>query len=129
MSKTKIGDTEVELLDNSDKVKLFFDMAKKRGLEAIAQTAEANAVREITRKVYDMPESPTYKRTGRLRSSISHATDDDAAYIGTNVEYAPFVELGSSKGARDRSFLRPAATKPEYVAEYKRLLKESMENA
>ena len=34
--------------------------------------------------------------TGRLRNSITHALDADgeAVYIGTNVEYAPYVELG-----------------------------------
>lgn len=34
---------------------------------------------------------------GNLRNSISHAVDPDelAAYIGTDVEYAPYVELGT----------------------------------
>lgn len=49
-------------------------------LEALGLQAEGNAVDEITKLgAVD---------TGRLRGSISHATDDEAAYIGTNVEYA-----------------------------------------
>ena len=35
--------------------------------------------------------------TGQLRNSITHAVDDgeQAAYIGSNMEYAPYVELGT----------------------------------
>ena len=37
--------------------------------------------------------------TGNLRNSISHTVDADepAAYIGSNVEYAAYVELGTGK--------------------------------
>ena len=37
--------------------------------------------------------------TGNLRNSISHKVDDGeaAVYIGTNVSYAPYVELGTGK--------------------------------
>ena len=37
--------------------------------------------------------------TGNLRNSISHQVDEaeSAVYIGTNVEYAPYVELGTGK--------------------------------
>jgi phage gpG-like protein len=34
--------------------------------------------------------------TGRLRSSITHDSDEDGAVVGTNVEYAPMQELGTS---------------------------------
>ena len=51
----------------------------KNGLEAIGLTAETYAKKE------------TPVDTGRLRNSISHETDKEAVYIGTNVEYAAFV--------------------------------------
>ena len=35
--------------------------------------------------------------TGLLRNSITHTADENTAYIGTNVEYAPYVELGTVK--------------------------------
>lgn len=35
--------------------------------------------------------------TGRLRASITRDADLTGAIVGTNVEYAPFVELGTSK--------------------------------
>lgn len=49
--------------------------------------------------------------TGRLRASI-HAgkKGKGVAYVGTNVEYAPFVEFGTYK-MRAKPYLRPAAKK------------------
>ena len=49
--------------------------------------------------------------TGRLRSSITHALGRDSRSIycdvGTDVEYAPYVEFGTSRqGAQP--YLRPA---------------------
>lgn len=49
--------------------------------------------------------------TGRLRASITHALDRDGdglyAIVGSDVEYAPHVELGTSR-ATAQPFLRPA---------------------
>lgn len=103
-----------EFKDNTAEVLSALEKAKRRGLEAIGLAAEGHAKKA----------APV--DTGRLRNSISHAADADAAYIGTNVEYAPYVELGTSKMAA-RPFLKPAAT--EHTAEYKRLYEDSMKNA
>lgn len=47
--------------------------------------------------------------TGRLRNSITHqAENENTEVIGTNVEYAPYVELGTYRQAA-KPFLRPAA--------------------
>lgn len=63
--------------------------------------------------------------TGNLRSSITHEIDtsDNAVYIGTNVEYAPYVELGTSR-QKAQSFLRPAAS--EHGAQYRQVLKKAL---
>lgn len=49
--------------------------------------------------------------TGRLRSSITNQLGADAeglvAVVGTNVEYAPYVELGT-RNAPAQAFLLPA---------------------
>lgn len=49
--------------------------------------------------------------TGRLRSSITHELDTDArglvAFVGTNVEYARFVEFGTRFMAA-QPYLRPS---------------------
>ena len=101
--------------DNTDEVLSALKRAKKRGLEAIGLVAEGHA------KKYE-----TAVDTGRLRNSISHATDDEAAYIGTNVEYAPYIELGA-RGRKGLHFLQRAAS--EHSDEYKRLMEDSMKNA
>jgi phage gpG-like protein len=101
--------------DNTEEVLSALEKAKKRGLEAIGLVAEGHA------KKYE-----TAVDTGRLRNSISHATDDNAAYIGTNVEYAPYIELGA-RGKDGLHFLQKAAT--QHTAEYKRLMEDSMKNA
>ena len=100
--------------DNTDEVLAALGMAKKRGLEAIGLTAEGYAKKD------------TPVDTGRLRNSINHATDDDAAYIGTNVEYAPYVELGA-RGRKGVHMLQRAAS--EHADEYKQIMEDSMKNA
>ena len=101
-------------IDNTDEVLSALERAKKRGLEAIGLTAEGHAKKE------------TPVDTGRLRNSVSHTADDEAAYIGTNVEYAPYVELGA-RGRDGKHMLQRAAT--EHSDEYKRLMEDSMKNA
>ena len=100
--------------DNSEQVLSAMEKAIKNGLEAIGLTAEGHAKKE------------TPVDTGRLRNSISHATDDEAAYIGTNVEYAPYVELGA-RGRKGAHMLQRAAS--EHTDEYKQLMEDSMRNA
>lgn len=113
-----------EVVDNKDVFLNALPEQISRALEAIGLAAESHAKEEITKVVYDTPESKSgYVRTGRLRSSISHARDDNAAYIGTNVEYAPYVELGTSK-MKERPFLRPAAA--NYQEEYKSLAEAAL---
>ena len=42
--------------------------------------------------------------SGQLRQSINHKVEDNAGWVSTNVEYAPYVELGtgiySTEGGR-----------------------------
>ena len=99
--------------DNTQEVLSALEKAKKRGLEAIGLVAEGHA-----KKI-------TPVDTGRLRNSIAHAVDDDAAYIGTNTSYAIFVETGA-RGRKGVHMLQRAAT--EHTAEYKRLMEDSMKN-
>ena len=100
--------------DNTDEVLAVLEMAKKRGLEAIGLTAEGYAKKD------------TPVDTGRLRNSISHETDDGAAYIGTNVEYAPYVELGA-RSRQGKHMLQRAAT--EHTDEYKQIMEDALKHA
>lgn len=99
--------------DNTDAVLAALKNAKQKGLRAIGITAEGHA-----KKI-------TPVDTGRLRNSITHAIDNDAAYIGTDVEYAPFVELGA-RGRAGVHMLQKAAT--EHTAEYKQLMEDALKN-
>lgn len=57
------------------------------------------------------PGEPPAVDTGRLRSSITHEVkiqgNEVSGLVGTNVEYAKYLELGTNKMAA-RPFLRPA---------------------
>lgn len=95
--------------DNTDQFESNLKKQLKMALEDIGLTAENYAMR-------DCPVD-----TGRLRASITHKVMDDekAVYIGTNVEYAPYVELGTStQGAQP--FLVPAAK--NHINEYHDIL-------
>ena len=72
--------------------------------------------------------------TGNLRNSISYKvqSDEKAVYVGTNVEYAPYVELGTGSfyqggtpgisGQKAQPYLKPAVA--EHADEYKRIIKD-----
>lgn len=45
--------------------------------------------------------------TDRLRGSITYSVQVPTVYVGTDVEYAPYVELGTSK-MKAQPFLMPA---------------------
>ena len=104
--------------DNTEEFLTEFEKAKERGLWAIGATAEGHAKDVIT--------SEGRVDTGRMRNSVTHVEEDDATYIGTNVEYAPYNELGTVN-MRGIHFLRRAAT--EHKDEYEELMKDSLENA
>ena len=59
--------------------------------------------------------------TGNLRNSITHQVDlsVDGVYIGTNVEYGPYVELGTVKMQGGKPFIRPAIE--NHMSEYKQI--------
>lgn len=105
---------DFEFTDHSDEVEAALETAIAKGLEEVGLTAEGYA-----KKLCPVD-------TGRLRNSITHAVDGDTAYIGTNVEYAPYVEMGTSR-TRAQPFLKPAAT--EHSDEYKKLIETELRNA
>lgn len=117
----------VDIISHRKEVERAFEKATNAAMEAIGQAAEANAVREVTKLVYDTPPSGSYVRTGRLRNSITHKyeKDEKTVYVGTNVEYAPYVELGT-RHMHERPFLRNAAQ--NYSDEYKAILEDALKN-
>lgn len=109
------GRSEVSftLTDNSKEVLEELLRKKELALEAIGMTAEGYA------------KTDTPVDTGRLRNSISHAVSGDSAYIGSNVEYAPYIEMGA-RGRKAHHMLGKAAT--EHSSEYKEIALKIMKD-
>ena len=99
--------------DNTEQVVDGIDSAIGVALEKIGLLAENYAAKKCP------------VDTDNLRGSITHEIDtsDNAVYIGTNVEYAPYVELGTSR-QKAQPFLRPAAS--EHGAQYRQVLKKAL---
>lgn len=95
--------------DNADEFRDGLDAALTRALEKVGLVAEGYAKRLCP------------VDTGRLRNSITHVLDSGgrAVYVGTNVEYAPYVELGTSR-QKAQPYLRPAAV--DHVSEYRGII-------
>lgn len=128
---------KVEITDNSGLVREEFQAAVLRALEKCGLTAEGYA--KLLCPV----------DTGNLRNSITHQVDDGepAAYIGSNSEYAAFVELGTGKyypggrptpwvyqdakgnwhlteGQRAQPYLKPAVA--DHSAQYRQIIQDEL---
>ena len=135
---------KVDYKDNSQQILSAMEKGKRNALTAIGATAETHTKDNITAdKLVD---------TGRLRNSITYAADDylgigtytdnnkkkysdakarntpkdDEVAIGTNVEYAPYLELGTKK-ITAHHYLKRAVT--EHQDEYKKLAVEAIKTA
>jgi HK97 gp10 family phage protein len=75
----------INFIDNSEEVLSALHEAAERALEKCGLTAEGYA------------KKATPVDTGNLRNSISHKVQKDTMFVGTNVEYAPYVEFGTGK--------------------------------
>lgn len=77
------------LEDHSEEVLKAMNDAVLRGLEKCGLVAEGYAKKLVN--------SPGKKGTGYLRNSITHAVnmEEKAMYIGSDVEYASFIEVGT----------------------------------
>ena len=109
--------TLVEVQENNvEQIAAAMDKAIAKALTMIGQRAEDNA------------KSICPTRTGRLKNSITNAidTEENAVYVGTNVEYGPYVELGTSR-RKPHPYLKPAAA--DHADEYRAILKGCMESA
>lgn len=106
------GDVTVKQ-DNTEQAVDGIDSAIGRALEEIGLLAENYAAKKCP------------VDTGNLRGSITYEVDaaGKAVYVGTNVEYAPYVELGTSR-QKAQPYLRPAAS--EHGAQYRQVLKKAL---
>ena len=105
----------VTIQDHSAEVSAEIKSALLRGLETCGLVAEGYA-----KKLAPVD-------TGNLRNSITHTVDEEepAAYIGTNVEYAPYQELGTINMDAN-PFLKPAVA--EHANEYRKIIEKELKN-
>lgn len=126
---------------NSDEVISELDEKVAKSLEKIGQRCEGYAVANLTQ----FPRVDT----GMLRNSITHQVDGNDVYIGTNVPYAIYVEMGTgiyaadgtgrktpwvykdskgewhiTKGMRPSHFLKNAVQ--QHIDEYKQIIEDTL---
>ena len=95
------------------------------------ENAKAKALEIIGGKAEGYAKKLCPVDTGRLRNSITHQRyDENTEVIGSNVEYAPFVEQGhhtSGGYVPGKPFLQPAAE--NHTSEYRQVIETVMKNA
>lgn len=128
---------DVQITDNSDEILRLFKDTSLKALERCGLQGEG----------YAKDLCPV--DLGDLKNSISHKTAENEAYIGTNKEYGPYVELGTGKytaggrptpwvyqdangnwhhtdGQRAQPYLKPAVANHKQT--YINIIKDEMEN-
>ena len=96
----------------SDGFKYDFSIKTDMTKYALNQCKEQvkRALEKIGQKSVDYAKLACPVDTGRLRSSITHAVGDNEVIVGTNVEYAIYVELGA-RGRRPVYYLKNSMAK------------------
>lgn len=135
---------EVGGTDNTEEFMHAIAAAKRRALTRIGNQAEGYAKDLCPVDTGLLRNSITYALSGGAASISSYTSDDGSesgtytgtapndtgedlgVYIGTNVDYAPDVELGTSKQAA-QPFLRPAAT--GHTGTYRKIWEDELKNA
>ena len=130
-------DIEITLTDNTDEIMTVFKQACFRAMERCGLKAE------------DYASKLAPVKSGALRSSISHRADERQVVIGTNKNYAAYVELGTGKfypggrqtpwayqdekgrwhrtsGQKPQPFLKPAVA--NHSQTYKNIIQDEFKN-
>ena len=83
----------VTFTDNSPAVLQLTEQKKQLFLELAGQQAEGNTINNIN--------AVGRVKRGRYKNSITHTVSGDTCYIGSNLNYAMYNELGTGKFATD----------------------------
>jgi phage gpG-like protein len=148
-----MADFDIRIVDHTGEVMRLFDERLAIALNMVGMQAEAHAKQIISdSNVYGGVDLTRYGErdnsrvdTGRLRNSVTHTVVQNEVYIGSNVKYAAYHELGTgiyasqpggrqtpwtyvdrhgvghvTKGLYPIHFLKKSAS--EYLDEYKAIL-------
>lgn len=131
---------EIKFTDNSDETLAKVGEAAEAALEACGLQATSHAKQNIT--------AASRVNTGAMRNSITHRVSGNNCYIGTNISYAKFHEMGTgvhisggrkspwayqdgngnwhmTRGVPPIHFLKHAAE--DHVAEYKAIFQQYLQ--
>lgn len=127
-----------DLIAHDDEVLEALDLAKDAALEAIGAKAAGyafmlapadtgrlrNSLTWATKKTEGRSFSYADDNGVRYSYEIGNGVDKDSVYVGTNVEYAVYQEMGTSK-IDAQPYLKPAVEnhREEYVKIARRFLK------
>ena len=136
--------SDIKITDNSPEFIAAKNQAVEKVMEMIGTKAEGYAKLELTHseavdtgrlrnsithstKDHSANLAYTWRKSSKGRgtpagadTTTSRGGEEDAAvYLGTNVEYAPYVEFGTSKMAA-RPYLRPAFN--DHLNEYRNMI-------
>lgn len=137
-----MSDFEISIKDNGNEIR---KLIKERGIVALEKCG-------LTAEGYAKRLCPVAKiNGGTLRNSITHVVDESepCVYIGTDVEYAAYVELGTgiyaedgggrqdawsyqdengdwhrTHGIKPQPYIRPAIT--DHLETYKHIIKSTL---
>ena len=128
---------QIEIDDHSEEVRQEISESLLRALETCGIQCESYAAMLCP------------VDTGALRNSITHQVDDNDVLIGSNLEYAPYVELGTGKyypggrptpwvyqdahgnwhythGNRAQPYLKPAVA--DHASQYRSILEDALKD-
>ena len=123
--------------DHSEEILAAMEDAVQKALEECGLTAENYAKRLCP------------VDTGNLRNGIAHSVSENVAYVGTNIEYGKYVELGTGKfvaggrpapwvyqdakgnwhrthGQKAQPFIKPAVA--DHVNTYQAIIEKNMKH-
>ncbi len=132
-------DIKVSLKTNKKEILKAAAEQIERGMMAIGIEAESNAkdicpvdtgrLRNSITFATSTTQGAANNRDGQSADANDYAThgnpESGSVYIGTNVEYAPYIEEGSSR-RKARPFLKTALTK--HIDRYKQLLEAALKS-
>lgn len=113
-----MANVDVKIEDHTDQYKSAMESAIYKALEMVGMECEK----------YAKGLCPV--DTGRLRNSITHAvqSNETAVIVGTNVEYAPYVELKEKHHKNGQAhFLRDSAL--AYQSKYADIIQKVLKSS
>ena len=131
---------QVEITDNSPFTKEAFEKAVTKALTECGIKAQGYASGSAPVDTGRLAASITYAPKGSMgflheyqdkngkgySQQVGGVGDENAVYIGTNVEYAPYVELGANKRHAYHYLKNSVAN---HISEYKDIIQNAMKGS